>query len=836
MRRIKPLIFVRNYYETPEKVYGCRVVKQSIKPDHKSLGLVECFRKLGHFYAHTNPLKEPESFPVNLDKNDLKSTAWAASQNVESVVQKLKKEYTGSIGYEFEHLDCESEKEWFRERIEQWDPEINERRIHGFLARSEVLDHFLAKKFPSVKRYGLEGAESMIVAVDALFQNCNTRNIVMCMPHRGRLNLLVDILGFEYKALFSKMQGNQEFNRDYKHCTGDVLSHLSCGKMLESGVHVSLVHNPSHLEAAVCVAAGKARSRSEKSSTLCLQIHGDAAFSGQGVIMETLLLSQLPHYTCGGSIHVIVNNQLGFTTPTTHARSSLYASDVSKMISCPVIHVNAQDPEKVFKASLVASEYQKSFAKDVVIDLIGYRRWGHNELDEPLFTQPAMYKKIRNLDSIPKTYESVLATKKLLSAKESESIRETHRQKLEDDFSNASSYVPPKKYLKGAWNGMVPPDGTDPQTKVEKEDLVEEAKQSVSIPNDFNVHPRLQKLHMKARLDKINEFNFIDWATAEAMAIGTLLREGFNVRFSGQDVGRGTFSHRHAMLVDQKTGEVCIPLNKKEESRGKLEVCNSPLSEFAVLGFEYGYSIEDPKTLVIWEAQFGDFYNGAQIIVDNFVSCSDAKWLRQSGLVMLLPHGYDGAGPEHSSCRLERFLQLYCAESHNMSIVYPTTPAQYFHVLRRQMKRPYRAPLIVVSPKTILRLPAAVDNLSAFQNSFDKIKINGPESPKLVVLCTGKIYYDLYQKKPDSVSLVRIEELAPFPKEVIEYLESVNAKSVVWCQEEPQNQGAYNYIFQILSPKFNVRYVGRKAMAACASGVSSTHQAEQEEIIAKAFE
>ncbi|KAJ1561257.1 putative 2-oxoglutarate dehydrogenase E1 component DHKTD1, mitochondrial, partial [Nowakowskiella sp. JEL0078] len=597
----------------------------------------------------------------------------------------------------------------------------------------------------------------MMTVLDTIFRESNRvgiREIVLGMPHRGRLNLLADLLQFPLASLFHKVKGNNEFLDD-EPATGDVISHLykklySVAQTVDLSygfndkIKVSLLNNPSHLEAVNPVAMGEARARQMNmldngdvesdcqlgDRVLCVQLHGDAAFCGQGVVTESLGLSNLPHFTSGGSIHVIVNNQIGYTTPAMNARSSIYTSDVGKMIACPVIHVNADYPEDVAHAASIASEYRNKFKKDVILDMIAYRRWGHNELDEPAFTQPNMYLNIRNRLSVPSLYEKEL----MISSPEIfpkgisdiEEFRSMYFTQLETYLAESYDYKPSQTILKGRWEGLkITKDVSGKSiTGVDLNILRKIGKDSVAAPEGMTLHPRLKKYHIEPRIKKIESGKNLDWATGEALAFGTLLLEGYDVRISGQDVGRGTFSQRHAMFVDQNTEKVVIPFNhmasKDHLKIGKIEIANSSLSEFAVMGFEYGMSTADPSRLVLWEAQFGDFFNGAQIIIDTYISSGESKWLMSSGIVLLLPHGYDGAGPEHSSARIERFLQI-CdqkfdvnsndPDNPNIQIVYPTTPAQYFHVLRRQMHRRFRKPLVIFTPKILLRHPAAVSEI-----------------------------------------------------------------------------------------------------------------------------
>ncbi|CAG8509363.1 17737_t:CDS:10 [Funneliformis caledonium] len=817
------------------------------------LRLVYAYRTHGHRGAHIDPLgilqleevaaldsktygftDSKELYNLNgilhINKSGLTKDS-KADANIETIVSYLKKVYCGKVAYEFMHIPYTNERRWFYRTLESYDKtSLNakeKRRIFELLTRSEARYFHISKNHRDIfKRYGLEGAESMMVALDKLFEVSNKAGIIMavlCMPHRGRLNLLTDLLKFSPVRLFHKVKGNPEFP-EHLPASGDVLSHLASSPVLDYGTEkplsVSMLHNPSHLEAVNPVAMGKARAKQMdllKSETdcelgdrvMCIQLHGDAAFTGQGVVMESFGLSNLPRFSSGGSFHIVVNNQLGYTTPAQNARSSWYSSDIGKMINAPVIHVNGDFPEDVARAVEIAFEYRNKFRKDVIIDLITYRRWGHNELDEPAYTQPLMYANIRSRKSVPKLYE----------------------EKLLADT------------LKKKWSKMIMPTETVSKidTGVSRDVLEKVGKISVTVPDDIVIHPRLKKFHIQSRLKGIAEGKKVDWATAEALALGSLLLEGHNVRLCGQDVGRGTFSQRHAMMVCQETERVVIPLNNLSKYQGMFEVVNSNLSELAVIGFEYGMSIESPNNLNIWEAQFGDFFNGAQIIIDTYITSGEVKWLRQSGLVMLLPHGYDGAGPEHSSCRIERFLQLSNDRfdvlndnlpiNPNMHIINPTTPAQYFHALRRQDAVSNFEDMI--SGTTFL--PILGDNTIS-----DKSKVE-----KVVFVC-GKLYYDLVKERhkkklEDKVAIVRVEELCPFPKKDIEkeLTDYNNIHEFIWCQEEPQNNGAFTFIEprlnQTLPNERKLKYVGRPASAAPAVGVSKWHHMEHSKILNDVF-
>ncbi|KAG8920567.1 hypothetical protein FRC02_000832, partial [Tulasnella sp. 418] len=698
------------------------------------------------------------------------------------------------------------------------------------------------------------------------------------------------------------IKGGSEVPEDLG-ATGDVISHLSSSPTLHyegatgKPLKITLLQNPSHLEAVNPVALGKTRAKQygmlqNSDSTcalgdkvMCVQLHGDAAFTGQGVVMETLGLSNLPHFTTGGSVHIVVN--IGYTTPASGSRSSFYCSDIGKMINAPVLHVNGDYPEEVSRAVETAFQYRNFFRKDIIVDLMCYRRWGHNELDEPSYTSPGMYKLIRSRSSVPKVYEEKLISEGVITPEEASSHRNEWKSHLENCLQAVSSHTPVADMLTHQWKGMIWPASSaaihDPETGVDRDALLRVGKQSVEVPQDFNMHSRLNR-HVKHRLASLEKKEGIDWGTAEALAFGSLILDGYDVRISGQDVGRGTFSHRHAMLVDQENEKVVVPLNSLSDQR-KLELANSivipielkfltltniarcifsgSLSEMAVLAFEYGISWERPDILPIWEAQFGDFFNGSQIIIDTYISSAETKWLKQSGLVMLLPHGLDGAGPEHSSSRIERMLQLtndrYDYPSSetdyrnvNMHVAYPTTPAQYFHLLRRQMKRNYRKPLIVAAPKGLLRLPAASSSLIDMESGtkfMPVLSTVGGDHSKIerVILLSGKLYYDLQREVmtkglSERVALIRLEELCPFPfTQLAKALQPLSsAKDFVWVQEEPRNQGAWTHVSERLRSVFEhtealkgkvVRYHGRRESAVPATGVAKWHAAEHASIL-----
>lgn len=800
------------------------------------------------------------------------------------IQEALRAMYTESLTAEFQHLNTLEEREWFANRYEELsNMEVSSQlkvTMAKLMLQSQAFDHFLASKFTTVKRYGGEGAESAMIFYDELFRiaaNTEVDDLIVCIAHRGRLNLLTNLMKFPPVDMFVKMKGRREFPEDVSG-TGDVLSHLTSSVDLEydgGKVHATMLPNPSHLEAVNPVAVGKTRARmqsrrlgeyslkeevsdEEKRRILCLQVHGDAAFAGQGVVAETFMLADAPHFTVGGSIHLIVNNQIGFTTDAERGRSSTYSSCVGKLIASPIIRVNGDYPEDVMKACQLAVEYRQKFGKDVIVDYVCYRRWGHNELDEPAFTQPAMYRVIRDRQSIPDIYAKKLADEGVIEEKDLQSFVSQWNAYLSEQMAKADNHVPEAKHLEQQWSGLVqaPNQITHWDTGVPTDLLKFVGSKSVAVPESWNVHPTLKKTHIDRRLQKMQDGTGLDWATAEALAMGSLLRQGFNIRICGQDVGRGTFSHRHAMLVDQTNDAIYIPLNHMDDQQTDfLEVANSILSEEAVLGFEYGFSIESPKTLVIWEAQFGDFFNGAQIMVDTFITGGETKWLLQSGLVMLLPHGLDGAGPEHSSCRLERFLQMCDSkedgidgEDINFQLVNPTTPAQYFHLLRRQMVRSYRKPLVLAAPKVILRHPTATSDLSdmAPGTYFQPVlsdPVAHPGSVRRVVFVCGKHAYPLEKERQsrgvDDMAIIRVESLCPFPSEELrkEIRKYPNAQDFVWSQEEHRNHGAWSFV----APRFEqvvgckLRYVGREVHPTPATGVVEIHKQQAEQIVQATF-
>tara|TARA_E500000331_G_C17247535_1_gene709672 strand:+ start:1 stop:2139 length:2139 start_codon:yes stop_codon:yes gene_type:complete len=684
--------------------------------------------------------------------------------------------------------------------------------------------------------------------------------VVIGTAHRGRLNVLANFMGKPFEAIFSEFQGNSSQPENIQGA-GDVKYHLgtSSDRTFDGKkVHLSLTANPSHLEAVNPVVVGKVRAKQDQKEDLgrrkvaALLIHGDAAFSGQGLVPETLDLSELKGYRIGGTIHFIINNQIGFTTNPVNARSGPYCSDVALMIQAPILHVNGDDPEAVVHAARIAIEFRQKFNKDIVVDMFCYRRHGHNEGDEPAFTQPTMYKAISDHPSTREIYSKKLIKEKLISKEESEKYLLDWYARLEEEYKKANSYKPDKAdWFSGVWEGLdiAREKGKrrgDTSISLDKFKIVGQGL--TKLPKNFNVHKKLKKLIDQKKLSFEGK-NPIDWSSAESLALGSLLVEGVKIRLTGQDSGRGTFSQRHAVLVDQKNDNKIILLNNIKKNQAIFEIVDSPLSEASVLGFEYGYSLAEPNALVMWEAQFGDFANGAQVIIDQFISSGESKWLRMSGLTLLLPHGYEGQGPEHSSARMERFLQL-CAED-NLQVVNCTTPANYFHVLRRQMHRSFRKPLIIFTPKSLLRNKNAVSKISDITSGSwfhrvlpDPKKSLKKDNVKRVVLCSGKVFYDLVklreEKKLTNVRLIRIEQLYPFPEDaVVRELKNFSKAKIIWCQEEPKNMGAWTYISTLIedvmikvgSKQNRLFYAGREAQASTASGLFSRHQQEQQKLL-----
>ena len=867
-------------------------VKQATKDSVRAIMLIRAFRIRGHLTATLDPLSlqekkehpelKPETYGfTSKDYNRkifLDGVLGLQYGDLNQILKIIKKTYCSNIGYEFMHMSDPDEKTWIRNRIEGPEKEIKftengKRAILNKMVEAEGFEKFLHVKFVGTKRFGLDGGESLIPALEQIIKrggNLGAKEIKIGMPHRGRLNVLANVMSKPYKAIFSEFFGKSSSQK--KNFGGDVKYHLGASSNREfdgNSVHISLTDNPSHLEAVNPVVLGQVRAKQffhkdiKRKKVIPVLMHGDAAFAGQGIVAECFAMSGLPGHNIGGTIHIIVNNQIGFTTAPRFARSSPYPSDVAKIAQAPIFHVNGDDPEAVVHCAKIATEYRQKFNRDVVIDMVCYRRFGHNEGDEPSFTQPMMYKKIKSHPSTLEIYGHRLAKETLTSASELDKKKNNFKIFLEKELVSSKTYKSDINWFEGAWSRFKPGLGKDKRgaSGVQKDKLIDIGKKISSIPNNLNAHKTIKKI-FDLRHQVFEGNKSIDWSTAESLAFGTLLTEGFSVRLSGQDSGRGTFSQRHAVLRNQDNHERFIPLNNITNNQKKFEIIDSLLSEFAVLGFEFGYSLSEPETLVLWEAQFGDFANGAQVIIDQFITSGESKWGRASGLVMLLPHGYEGQGPEHSSARLERFLQLCAGE--NIQVVNCTTPSNYFHVLRRQMHRDFRKPLVLMTPKSLLRHKSCVSNLNDFttKNTFHRvldddaysksknlIKLKKDTEIKKVVMCSGKIYYDLIEAREklqnNYVVFIRIEQLYPFPaKTLANLLKKYENSEFIWCQEEPKNAGAWNtvrnYIDRTLEiiyfTKDKVKYVGRKASSSTATGNLNKHLAQQKEILEKILE
>ena len=868
-------------------------IQQATKDSLRALMLIRAYRIRGHLIADLDPLGlqqqsvHPELDPKSLGFTDedmdrpifIDHVLGLETATLNEILEILKRTYCGTFAVEFMHITNPDQKSWIQQRIEGPDKDISfteegKKAILNKLIEAEGFENFLNIKYTGTKRFGLDGAESIVPALEQIIKRggaLGIKEIVVGMPHRGRLNVLAAVMGKPYHHIFHEFRGGSVTPDDIGG-SGDVKYHLGASSDREfdgNKVHLSLTANPSHLEAVNPVVLGKARSKQDRiepadldaprTHVLPLLLHGDAAFAGQGIIAEGFGLSGLRGYSTGGTIHFIVNNQIGFTTSPKFSRSSPYPSDVAKMVEAPIFHVNGDDPEAVVYACKVATEFRQKFGADVVIDMFCYRRFGHNEGDEPSFTQPVMYRKIRGLEATPKIYADRLVREGLYKPGEPEAVREGFRQFLDKEFDAAENFKPNKAdWLDGQWSGFVQPldDDRRGDTAVEVERLTSIGNTLVKFPEKFNIHKTLARI-LKQKRKMIEDGAGIDWATAEALAFGSLLQEGFGIRLSGQDSRRGTFSQRHAVFIDQETEQTYTPLRHLDDAEATFEVHDSNLSEFAVMGFEYGYSLANPKFLVMWEGQFGDFANGAQITIDQFISSGERKWLRMCGLVLLLPHGYEGQGPEHSSARLERFLQL-CAQD-NMQVANCTTPANYFHILRRQMRRNFRKPLILMTPKSLLRHKRCVSNFDELGpgSSFHRVlwddaeykpgstvKLVSDSKIKRVVLCSGKVYYDLLEEREkrgiDNVYLMRVEQFYPFPAHsLIKELQRFKDAEMIWCQEEPKNMGAWFFmepnlewtLGQVNAKHKRVRYVGRHAAASPATGLASRHRKELEEFL-----
>lgn len=861
--------------------------QKACKDSIGALMLIRAFKVRGNLLADLDPLGlQGAKMHADLDpatygfsENDYDHPIYLAGAfgfeyaTLNELIRSLKQTYCAKIGVEFMHIPDLEKRDWIASRMEavRGRPVISaadKKTILEDIVKVEEFEQFLHRKFPGAKRFSAEGGEAVIAAMEKIIETSagfGVREVVIGMAHRGRLNVLTKVMGRRYALLLCEFMGNQAYISEDLDASGDVKYHQGASSdrvFGENKMHLSLSANPSHLEAVNPVVAGRVRAKQDqlndarREQVMGLLIHGDAAFAGQGIVPETIALSDLCGYTTGGIMHIIINNQIGFTTNPSSARKSPYPSDIAKGAHAPIFHVNGDDPEAVVFVSKLAVEYRQKFQSDVVVDVFCYRRYGHNEGDEPFFTQPIMYTTIASHPTPMNIYAQSLIEEGIITSDDFDNIRNKFRDFLEAELKAAQGFKAEENdWLKGRWAGLESPGRQfkpAETTGVALKKLKEIGSKLASYPKSLEINKKLARL-FEAKKEMIETGNNIDWAMGEALAYGTLVTEGHPVRLSGQDCIRGTFSHRHSGLFDQKTEEIYFPLKNLSEKQAGFEVINSNLSEFAVLGFEYGYSVTEPNSLVLWEGQFGDFVNGAQVIIDQFITSGEIKWLRFSGLTMLLPHGYEGQGPEHSSARLERFLQA-CAED-NIQVVNCTTPANFFHVLRRQIHRKYRKPLVVMSPKSLLRHERCVSSLSDF-DSGTSFKVVIPESQKIiaandvrrVIISSGKVYYDLLlereKREINDVALVRMEQYYPFPEaNLIDAIKQYKNAEVVWCQEEPENMGAWNFLDRKIESalgKAGIKgkrpvYVGRPAAASPAAGYSKIHNRQIAEFMNEAF-
>ena len=844
----------------------------AIEKHARLYGAIYSFRDIGHTQGTFDPLKvEVEENPrlsldrLGFEKADLEEVHFTgnylggARMKVGEILERLKKTYCGNVGVEYLHLQATEKRRWIQSKIEPNDnqpdfPHDEKLRILRKIIQAEEFENFLHTRYVGQKRFSLEGGESLITALDSIFQKCpdeGVEEIVMGMAHRGRLNVLANVMGKSHEFIFREFSEN--FVPDGAHGSGDVKYHLGYESVRTTSngqqVVIHLSPNPSHLEAVNGVVEGKTRARqrlrgdAERRRVLPILIHGDAAMAGQGVVAEVFNFSKLPGYRTGGTIHVVVNNQIGFTTDPTDARSSLYCTDVAKIIEAPIFHVNGNDPLAVAMVAELALAYRQKFQEDVVIDVNCYRKHGHNEADDPAFTQPILYHRIKQMPSISSVLSNQLVGDGELEKQESEEIHKRLRRQLDATLEKVRTIKKSSTFDGSVAIHQIPYDFSSVETAVPKKELEKVAHALTRFPDNFNLNPKIKR-QIEAKAKNFKSGRGIDWAMAEQLAFGSLMLEGTPVRLSGQDSERGTFSHRHAAWYDSKDRRRYVPLLEMEDRKGKFCVYNSLLSEAAVLAFDYGYSLDYPRMLSIWEAQFGDFVNGAQVIIDQFIMSGEDKWGAVSDLVLLLPHGFEGQGPEHSSARLERFLQG-CAED-NVVVANITTPAQYFHALRRQKRKEFAKPLIVMAPKSLLRHKSCVSDLKEFTNAgFEEFipDPTPPKSPNTLVLCSGKVYYDLLEGREairsPKASVLRVEQFYPFNAEKFRQLLKPHSKvkRLVWCQEEPQNMGAWSFLAPLIEGVIGRKpeYVGRTSTASPATGSLTLHKREQAELVANAL-
>ncbi len=868
-------------------------LKRAVLDSLRALMIIRAYRIRGHLAADLDPLgitergNHPELEPASYGFTEadmdrpifIDNVLGLTHASMRQIIDIVKRTYCGTFALQYMHISDPEQAGWLKERIEGYGKEISFTRegrkaILNKLVEAEGFEKFLHVKYMGTKRFGLDGGEALIPAMEQIVKrggNLGVKEIVFGMPHRGRLSVLANVLMKPYRAIFNEFQGGS-FKPDEVDGSGDVKYHLgaSSDRIFDgNSVHLSLTANPSHLEAVNPVVLGKVRAKqdqlsdAERSQVLPILLHGDAAFAGQGVVAECFGLSGLRGHRTGGTIHIIVNNQIGFTTAPSFSRSSPYPTDIALMVEAPIFHVNGDDPEAVVHAAKVATEFRQKFHKDVVIDIFCYRRFGHNEGDEPMFTNPAMYTRIRKQKTTLQLYTERLVADGLIPEGEIEDMKAAFQAKLNEEFEVGKDYKPNRAdWLDGRWGRMKTKDLDNYQrgeTWIKPETMAEVGKALVRVPEGFDLHKTVGRL-LEAKTKMFETGKGFDWATAEALAFGSLVTEGFPVRLSGQDCTRGTFSQRHSAFVDQTTEERHYPLNHIRAGQARYEVIDSMLSEYAVLGFEYGYSLSEPNALTLWEAQFGDFANGAQIMFDQFINSGESKWLRMSGLVCLLPHGFEGQGPEHSSARLERFLQLSAHD--NWIVANCTTPANYFHILRRQMHRDFRKPLILMTPKSLLRHPMCISEAEDFTNGsyfhrvlwddaqkgHSELTLKPDNKIKRVVMCSGKVYYDLLAERDargqDDTYLLRVEQLYPVPgKSLRTELSRFKNAEWVWCQEEPKNQGVWFHmepeleviLTEIGAKHKRARYAGRVASASPATGLASRHKFEQETLVKEAL-
>ncbi|WP_281953776.1 2-oxoglutarate dehydrogenase E1 component [Pseudophaeobacter arcticus] len=864
-------------------------IQRAVLDSIRALMLIRAYRIRGHLAADLDPLAmrsdapHPELDPKNYGfmETDMDRPIFIDNvlglqvASMRQIVDIVKRTYCGTFALQYMHISDPAQSAWLKERIEGYDKEITFTRegrkaILNKMVEAEGFEKFLHVKYMGTKRFGLDGGESLIPAMEQIIKrggNLGVEEIVIGMPHRGRLSVLANVMQKPYRAIFNEFQGGS-FKPEDVDGSGDVKYHLGASSDREFDgniVHLSLTANPSHLEAVNPVVLGKVRAKQDqknddaRTKVLSILLHGDAAFAGQGVVAECFALSGLKGHKTGGTMHIVVNNQIGFTTAPHFSRSSPYPTDNALVVEAPIFHVNGDDPEAVVHAAKVATEFRQKFGKDVVLDIFCYRRFGHNEGDEPMFTNPLMYKKIKGHKTTLSLYTERLVKDGLIPEGEIEDMKAAFQAKLNEEFEIGKDYKPNKAdWLDGRWSHLDRQKENKYQrgkTAIAPETMAEIGKSLASVPEGFPIHRTVGRV-LETRGKMFESGEGFDWATSEALAFGSLLTEGFPVRLSGQDATRGTFSQRHSGIINQDTEERYYPLNHIREGQSQYDVIDSALSEYAVLGFEYGYSLAEPNALTLWEAQFGDFANGAQIMFDQFISSGESKWLRMSGLVCLMPHGFEGQGPEHSSARLERFLQM-CGQD-NWIVANCTTPANYFHILRRQLHRSFRKPLMLMTPKSLLRHKLAVSNAEEFTtgSSFHRVlwddaqhgnsetKLVKDDKIKRVVMCSGKVYYDLLEERDargiDDVYLMRIEQFYPFPAiSLVKELERFKGAEMVWCQEEPKNQGAWTFIEpniewvlnRIKAKHSRPVYAGRPTSASPATGLASQHKAQQSALV-----